>query len=330
MGSELRNQEASTSEILDAISRLKSDLSQQSERQYQQLSDKINGFQKRVFNLERTVDEYKQKFELVDKLRRKNNIVIHGIDQASTLDQPALLGVVQDLFKNRLGIALERTEVNNLFLVGKKREIVKVELLSFLRKIEILNNSRKLKGTTVYISHDLSKPEQEIQKVLRQHLRLAKEKKYKAYIRGSVLIVNGDKYTAEQLQSRCTFDGVIKSSSAPPTPKRGKSDTQDNSEVDADSDRIYGESQKEWQGVSGREGTAEVLTRSQVVEGLLRGAEGHCQSQRVLRSGSVDEKGSEDEAGLATYQGSSLEKRRVPARNVKPRDNFLNKKIKGG
>lgn len=327
MGSDLKDQEASTKDILRAIEVLKLELSQQSQQQFAQLSDKISDFQDRVLTVEKAVLEQKR---MIDKLQRKNNIVIYGLSEIDGLYQGDLLEVIQRLFKDRLDINLERTEVNNIYRIGKNRQIIKLELLTFLKKVEVLKSSKKLKGTKIYISEDLSREEQENQKILRQQLKLAREKKYRAYIKGSSLIVNGDRYTAEQLQSICGPSFLVKSSSAPATPDRREranstgfleageeNHTNSGSLLDTDKEKLT----EQGENTSQAKGESRVENISQEAEEL---------SQRVLRSGPKDGQRVANITETRTHRTDSWDKRRPPVRNQTPKNHTSTGKIKGG
>ncbi|CAG9759995.1 unnamed protein product [Ceutorhynchus assimilis] len=111
------------------------------------------------------------------------------------------------------------SDIDNVCVFGKSRHIL-VKLTSFLKSREILTNCKKLKGTGVSISEDLSKEEREENKILRKHLKEAKEQKLNAYIKNNQLVVNGQAYTAEELQKEeeTEIQNLNKPNSAPPTP----------------------------------------------------------------------------------------------------------------
>lgn len=96
--------------------------------------------------------------------------------------------------------------------------------MSFLKKCEVLHNLKRLKGTNVFIVHDLCKEDREEQKILRAHLKSARSKNLLASIKGSTLFVNGEAYTIDQLKcmnlEQEFFRTVAsKSYSAPSTPE---------------------------------------------------------------------------------------------------------------
>ncbi|KAJ8930228.1 hypothetical protein NQ314_016983 [Rhamnusium bicolor] len=102
-----------------------------------------------------------------------------------------------------LGIDLETRDFNNIYPIGKieanKPNPIKIELTSYLKKLEILRNTYKLKGRNIFITQDLSKDDQINHKALRQHLNRAKQNNIKATIKQNKLIVNNKAYTLDQL-----------------------------------------------------------------------------------------------------------------------------------
>lgn len=183
----------------------------QNRKQIQDLSDKYA-------KLER------ENKRLHDRVRR-NNIVIYGIDT----NVKDLIVHTLDVLNKFLDIDLRREQINNIKFLGRSEtnRPVLVELVSYLTKLDILKQTKKLKGTKIFITHELTQSQIEEQKILRRHLQLAKLQGFKAFIRGNRLSVNSVEYTAEQLadipevqDTEFMIPDIPKSNSAPPTPNR--------------------------------------------------------------------------------------------------------------
>ncbi|KAG5868238.1 hypothetical protein JTB14_028842 [Gonioctena quinquepunctata] len=78
---------------------------------------------------------------------------------------------------------------------------VKIEFISYLKKTEILKQTKKLKGTGIAISHDLTFKQRHEQKILKTFLNRARENPSDhSYIKRNKLYVNSKAYTVEELQ----------------------------------------------------------------------------------------------------------------------------------
>lgn len=102
-----------------------------------------------------------------------------------------------------MNINLNINQINNIYSIGKQqtnRPLI-VEFISFFTKIEVLKNCKKLKGTKISITDDLTKNDQVIRQILLKHQKQAKQYNLNAYIRGNKLIINDDTYTVEQLEN---------------------------------------------------------------------------------------------------------------------------------
>lgn len=328
------NTEISAAEVYGALfkiqaeltKQIKADLSAESERLYSRLSREISSFQTTISNLKEADRKHEQNFERIEKLRRKNNVVLYGMNNTADLDQTGLLTLMRRLFAEKLGVAVADADVNNVYLVGRDRNIIKIEFVTFIKKVEVLKNAGKLKGTDIYLSDDLSRQERESQKILRQHLKLARAQKYSAYIRGTSLIVNGEKYTVEQLQSKPTFTLNKRSNSEPSTPNQNRFDGRDRLQSDQRDEvsvpAFEHASSKQGKQTEGEEGS---FTAEKKVEKTAYSKEVE-DSIRVLRSNSLDKKKNvtgEDKSDFLEKKGNS-DKTLTPIGGARTR------KIKGG
>lgn len=175
-----------------------------------ELEEKCTGFQKRCVQLERHL--------------RKNNLVVFGLDVGG---EDLLDGVIA-AFDRYLGVRLVETDFGDLYRLGKqggKILPIKIELNSHYKKLEILKNSKRLKGTAIYIANDLCKEDRLDQRILVQHKNEIKNRHHKTVIRGNKLIIDGRGYTVDQLENlkkstsaSSLVGGGEKSDSAPSTP----------------------------------------------------------------------------------------------------------------
>ena len=139
----------------------------------------------------------KEKLEQVDKDSRKCRLIFYGLSEKEdeTLDVQSCL----DLIKNKLQINCRFSDIKNYQRFGKeatdKPRPASLEVNSYFLKREILKNSKKLQGSKIYVTQEYTQQEYEDQKLLRVHLKKAREDQKKAYIKGKTLYIDNDKYT---------------------------------------------------------------------------------------------------------------------------------------
>lgn len=91
------------------------------------------------------------------------------------------------------------SDFNNTYpLNNTEKPPVKIEFLSYLKKLEILRQCKKLKGTGVAIAHDLTFDQRREKRILRAYLNKAREEPAdRSYIKGIKLYINDRVYTVE-------------------------------------------------------------------------------------------------------------------------------------
>ncbi|CAG9825780.1 unnamed protein product [Phaedon cochleariae] len=177
-------------EIKEDILIIKNDL--------QKVSTNIQELEEKVKFLETQNNDLNAEIEIVKRNKKKNNLVIFGIEE---VEESETWSVVKATLESKLSIKLEEDDINNSLRIGKqntngKRPII-LELVRNLKKQEILKNCRKLKGTEISISHDLTPKERDEKKVLYKHYKEAKENKCEATLFRNKLVINGVPYKYE-------------------------------------------------------------------------------------------------------------------------------------
>lgn len=137
------------------------------------------------------VEQLENKVGLLERDKRNNNIIIHGLaeQEQSTLD---LINCIKEHMLEELGITIESYEVNKIYRIGIRNKNEKprpllVSLVSGWKKAEIMRNKKKLKE--LYITEDFSKETLEIRKSLLPKLMEERQKGNFAYIKYDKLIV---------------------------------------------------------------------------------------------------------------------------------------------
>lgn len=196
MGDQDRAHEKLLNTILEANKIQTQELKDYINSEIEELRNIIKKEQKERNELEIKYENLQNKYMLLEKKLRKNNIVIFGIENANE----NLLDSTINKLNEHLNLNIQPGDINNIFTIGKKQEKpIIVQFVSYLTKLDVLRNCKKLKGTKITISEELSVEEREKNKILRKHLIEARSKNLNAYIKNFKLYVSGEEYTPEQL-----------------------------------------------------------------------------------------------------------------------------------
>lgn len=156
--------------------------------------------------LEKENDVLKNKLLLLERKTRKYNLVIYGLEESEREVKEDVLEVLSNIIQ----IQCTPSNFRDIYRIGKKvegqiRPIV-IEVLNYQLKLDILINARaksnELKRCKIFISQDYCPEDYQKRKFLAKHLKAAKEKQYKAFIKGDTLVVNGEQYSYETLKNK--------------------------------------------------------------------------------------------------------------------------------
>lgn len=143
----------------------------------------------------------KSRLKIAESQLKKYNLVFYGItEEENRIDE---IDSIVNLINEKIGVVCRFTDIRDYHRIGQKtqdknRPIV-IEFINYQLKVDILKNTKNLKGTRIFISKDYTPEEYGQQKVLRQNLKIARENNFTAQIKKNVLIVNGVTYTYEEL-----------------------------------------------------------------------------------------------------------------------------------
>ncbi|CAH1113877.1 unnamed protein product [Psylliodes chrysocephalus] len=153
--------------------------------------------------------------------QQKNNVVIFGIKP--TLKELSVENICNYL-NSVLGLQRKRSDIIHFYQLEKlERSPIKVEFVSTFTKIDVLRNTKKLKGINITISPDLTKSQQKRNKILRNHLlEIRQTTQDHCYIKGEKLYRNNTAYSVEDIQIEDSYNSIViqQSNSAPQTPAR--------------------------------------------------------------------------------------------------------------
>ncbi|KAG5883746.1 hypothetical protein JTB14_023168 [Gonioctena quinquepunctata] len=203
---------------------------QELKSEIQSIRDSLNG---KLETLEEKCTKLEHKIVEIERFNKRNNIVIFGVE-AKKDNVLEVTGKLNEIFN----CSLSEKDVNNIYLIGKKGTII-LEFISYLQKLKIFQNLKKLRGTGISVSHDLGPEDQATNKILVKDLKSARVNNYQAHMKNHKLYVNGTPYTPKGLEDgdkESEAELLPKANSAPHTPstshkKDSKKDTIENTGV---------------------------------------------------------------------------------------------------
>ncbi|CAH1106159.1 unnamed protein product [Psylliodes chrysocephalus] len=187
-------------EIKEQGDKIKESIKLEIKTENERVITKLDNTLGRINVLEKNCLKIENKCLQLDRLNRKNNVLIFGLDVPNNGN---LIDVVLHFFHRILEVQVSVLEINNIYKINAGRNgAINVEFVSYLRKQLIIRNCNKLKDKNIYIVQDLCYEDRQNQKILKKHLNIARTKKYNARIQGHYLVVNDEKFTAEQLRDK--------------------------------------------------------------------------------------------------------------------------------
>lgn len=176
----------------------------------------------KIEKIEKQVQELQLQYLTLERKSRKNNIVIFGLETS----KDNLLNDTLQKLNNLMHISLTRSDVNNIYTVGKEedKQGILVQFTNYFAKQEVFKNVGELKNQDQKISivNDLCVQDQKTHKKLIKHLKEAKEKNQKARIVGHKLEINGETFSAEELDLESENDSDDEENKIE---KKGKNET---------------------------------------------------------------------------------------------------------
>lgn len=188
-----------------------------SEARLQLKIEELNG---RILYLEEENSILRNRVEYLERETKQKNILMFGLK-----GEPGEISTdfVCTELTRLLDVKVEHTDISDVYSLGRNKNCpVKVEFLSKAKKLIVLKNCKKLKGTGVVISHDLTVRQRAERKSLKTYQDKQRALGKKCYIRGNKLVIDDYKYSVEDLErlehELEETDGIEKASSTPATP----------------------------------------------------------------------------------------------------------------
>lgn len=152
--------------------------------------DQLKKFQEENDSLKKKINSLEMVLEKKDKNERKNNIIIKG----TNLEGPELKNKVKTYLKNKLQADVEVEEAREIGNKKEGRSTITVKFGNWENKQEVLKNKNKLKGEKIFIDHDLTIKERNIQKKLRDIGKTEAAKGHTVRIGYKKIFINGTKH----------------------------------------------------------------------------------------------------------------------------------------
>ncbi|CAG9814759.1 unnamed protein product [Phaedon cochleariae] len=183
---------------------LKAFIAQQNQILKDSLTTQINDLKElvsksagKVKQLEQEIEYLKTENKKLERDSKANNILVFNSDYRGG----NLLNYTLELLNTNLDLNLTDADVDNIYTIGNSEENkpIVLKFVRFITKLEVLKNSRKLKGKNLSIVEDLSKEERSERKILVNHLREARRNNKKAHIFRNKLYIDSKGFTYSEL-----------------------------------------------------------------------------------------------------------------------------------
>lgn len=200
-------------------------------------NEEIGNLKVKVDALERQNSVLTTKSVALEKKLKENNLIVYNIPENEKIP---LYQIAIDFFVNNLEVEVGTDDIDSVYRLGRRAKSqetgrnhrpILVKFCSQLKKRQIYSQARKLKGTNISISDDLTEDERKEKKVLYEHYRAAKSSDYPAKFFGNRVVINGKTYKYEDLVNSTPLKTAAKSSadrkqsqSAPASPNKKPED----------------------------------------------------------------------------------------------------------
>src|SRR5580765_2951986 len=134
------------------------------------------------------IRKLKKAMEDRERKERRNNLIIKGLEK----EKKNIYETTREFLKKEFGVT---DGVKRLQAVGKEgKEMIIVEMNSWEEKEEIMKEKKKLGSRRVYIDHDLTMEEREVQRKLRERAREEKMEGRRVKVGYRKIEIQGKRY----------------------------------------------------------------------------------------------------------------------------------------
>lgn len=149
-----------------------------------QINEETTTLRKENRELKDRMKVMEEKLEKIEKQNRKNNIIIKGIDFQNKTEG------IEQFCKERLGTEVKIEAFQNIGT--NERPMIMAKVNTWEQKVSIMKNKNKLRGTKIFVDHDMTKAESEVQKKLRERAKVEKSQGKEAHVGYQKIYINGE------------------------------------------------------------------------------------------------------------------------------------------
>ena len=157
---------------------------------------KWSGIHKEIEEMKMDITKLKEKINeqrWMEKNHRNHNIIVYGMNENMNENRWDVCCAVQELMARELQLNISDMSIDDCYRIGKSknRRPILVKFTSKLTRDSVLERSKLLKGTGIFLEKDYEKSVRETRKQLIPFMKEARGKGRHAVMRGDKLIVEG-------------------------------------------------------------------------------------------------------------------------------------------
>lgn len=167
-----------------------------------QLNEQIKIVKAENNTLKETVIDQEKRIEKLEERNRKNNIIIHGINEGGE-NANELETKIKEVFEKSMELEVFNSDINYMHRIGSKNDAprpVLVACTTWRLKRDILINNWRLKNTPISIKEDFSKTVREERRKLGEIMGKLRLEGMKVSLRYNKLLADGKLYSLEEAQ----------------------------------------------------------------------------------------------------------------------------------
>lgn len=213
-------------QIVQELKQIRVDFNSEQQETRKLIEEKFNNDQEEKAEINRKLEKQEGRIKYIEQGARRRNLIVYGIGESENENFNELKGKVDHLLNTTMGLDVKREEIDEFFRLGKKTEgrrdrPIIVKMISNWRKIDIMKNRGKLKGTKIFIENDLNEEEKAEKKNLIAEMREMKSKGQAAYIRGKTLVIASSRSTNQEREEDAPLE--MQNTGTPSEDKAGPS-----------------------------------------------------------------------------------------------------------
>lgn len=156
----------------------------------QTIDEKIRPLAEENKTLRLEIENLNIKINNLENADRKNNIIIHGIEETEN-NYEELFNTAMEVMR-KINVKIASYDLNKMYRIGKpdtgKTRAILISFTTFNKKIEVLQNKNKMPAST-YITEDFSKETLGKRKELQKQLKEERAKGNDAFIKNNKIII---------------------------------------------------------------------------------------------------------------------------------------------